>query len=192
MSFDPAGDPYTEPEFGVELDERENEGRRNILWGIVIAAIAGGITVGTFAAAGPGGTYFIAYGGVAVGAFQIIKGLINASGFWRLVGLLALVATAVIGFLTYQASQDTGSLYNEIEVGNCVDVDGFKTGCNDRASVYNVVGFHQYDSDAFFPGDTRIESDVGRHCPAYAEWYFTPLRESWSQGDRTILCVTER
>ncbi len=192
MSYDPAGDPYTEPEFGTEIDERESEGRRNILWGIVIAAIAGGITVGTFAAAGPGGTYFIAYGGVAVGAFQIIKGLINASGFWRLVGLLALVAIAVIGFLTYQASQDTGSLYNEIEVGDCVDADGFKASCDDRDGVYDVVGTYQYGSDASFPGDTRIELDAGRHCPANAEWYFTPLGEGWSQGDRTILCVTER
>lgn len=177
MSHDPAGDPYTEPEFGGEIDYRGNEGRRNILWGIVIAAIAGGITVGTFAAAGPGGTYFIAYGGVAVGAFQIIKGLINASGFWRLVGLSALMAIAVIGFLTYQASQNTESLYNEIEVGDCLDVDGFETGCDDGASVYNVVGIHQYNSDALFPGDARIESDAVRHCPAYAEWYFTPLRE---------------
>ena len=187
--FDPS--VTTRNEAGTELGEKEKEGRQNILWGIVIAAIAGGITVGTFVAAGPGGTYFIAYGGVAVGGYQIIKGLVKASGFWRFVGLSALVAIVVIGFFTYRASQDTGAFYNSIKVGDCVDIDGFKTDCDAKDSVYNVVGSHQYDSDMLFPGDTRIRSDAKLYCSADAEWHLTPLREGWSQGDRTILCVTE-
>ena len=173
----------------VELAEKEKEGRRNILWGIVIAIIAGGITVGTLVAAGPGGTYFIAYGGVAVGAFQIIKGLIAASGFWRLVGLLTLVAIVVIGIFTYQASQDTGRFYNSTKVGDCVDVDGLKTGCDTGDSVYTVIGSHQYNSDALFPGRTQIGLDAELYCSADAEWHLTPSREGWGQGDRMILCV---
>lgn len=188
MAYNPEEYDFSNAEADPEIVEQEKEGRQEIIQGIVLVAIGAGITVGTFLAAGPGGTYYITYGGVAVGAFQIIKGLTKATGFWRLVGFTALVVTAVVAFLTYQAAQDTSSFYNEITTGDCVDVEGLKADCDDRATVAEVVGTYRYDSDRAFPGVTQVDADAERNCPF--SWYFMPTRESWSEGDRTILCVT--
>ena len=43
-------------------DSMEESGRNEMIWGIVILAVAGGITLGTYIAAASGGTYWIAWG----------------------------------------------------------------------------------------------------------------------------------
>ena len=101
-----------------------------VMWGIVILVVAGGITLITYVAATPGGTYFLAYGAIIWGAYKVLRGLGSASVFWRIVGLATMAAMVVVGVLVFQDSRNLSDLYNSTHVGECVDLDGLATECD--------------------------------------------------------------
>ena len=165
-----------------------NESARNeMLWGIAILAVAGGITLGTYLAAGSGSTYWIAWGGIIWGAFKVLKGWTRASAAWRVLGAVVVAVTVGGGLLVYQSSGDSTDLYNSIEAGDCIDQGGFTVTC-DASGVYEVVSIKTYAEDLDFPGEAMFDADA-LTCPRETDRYYYPTRESWSDGDRSLLCV---
>ena len=158
-----------------------------VMWGIVILVVAGGITLITYVAATPGGTYFLAYGAIIWGAYKVLRGLGSASVFWRIVGLATMAAMVVVGVLVFQDSRNLSDLYNSTHVGECVDLDGLATEC-DRFDAKEVMSVHLYPNDMAFPGQSKFDAD-SEGCPLEAVLFFSPTRETWDGGDRSLLCV---
>lgn len=59
---------------GAVKEAKQDQAKKNILYGALwcIGGIA--ITVGTYMAASDGGTYFVTYGAIVIGGFQILQG----------------------------------------------------------------------------------------------------------------------
>ncbi len=163
------------------------DGRNDIIWGIVILAVAGGITLGTYIAAAPGSTYLIAFGPMIWGGFKVFRGLASASNSWRVLGLATLAAVAIGSILVFQSSRDQSDYHNSVEVGDCVDQYGLPTECA-RPGAYEVISVKLYPDDMTFPGDAKFYAD-SEACPVPASVYFAPIRETWDEGDRLLMCV---
>jgi len=54
---------------------RSQRGTKDLVLGAVLVLIGSAITLGTWAAAGPGGTYFVTWSALAFGGFYILRGL---------------------------------------------------------------------------------------------------------------------
>jgi hypothetical protein len=74
-------------------------GTKDLGCGLLLLLVGAGITFGTWAAAGPGGSYWVMWGAVAFGAFYILRGLYrkikNATdagtrGMWMLGGIILI------------------------------------------------------------------------------------------------------
>ncbi|MFY9299858.1 MAG: hypothetical protein WAO91_01540 [Candidatus Nitrosotenuis sp.] len=50
---------------------------KRLIYGIIIAGIGLGITIGTYNAAQSGGVYFVTFGAVLYGAYLVIRGLVG-------------------------------------------------------------------------------------------------------------------
>ncbi len=171
--------------------QREESGHNDIIWGIVIVLVAGGITLGTYVAAAPGGIFFISYGGILWGAYKILTGWVKASGTWRVIGILVAGAMVATGIMAYQRVTDQGDNNNAVEVGDCVDEYGIEASCSEADGLYVVLRIERYPSEMSFPGEARFHSG-SIDCPSQSDWYYSPTRESWDAGDRRLLCVRER
>ena len=65
---------------GDQGDE-EDDASGDFLWGGIFLVGGVGVTIGTYAAAAPGGTYIVTWGAIAYGGFLITRGLFrSASG----------------------------------------------------------------------------------------------------------------
>ena len=164
----------------------QDSGRNDILWGIAILAVTGGITLGTYIAAGPGDTYWIAWGGVIWGAYKVLRGWAMASAVWRVLGALAVVTMAIGSVLVIQS--DLANPYNSAEVGHCLDQDGRTMDC-DGTQNYEVESVKLYPDDLKFPGQARFDADADACSTSFNSYFFHPARESWDDGDRSLLCV---
>ena len=164
------------------------EGRNEIIWGIVILAVAGGITLGTYITATPGSTYWIAWGGIIWGLYKVVRGFGNATPFWRGAGIVMVIAMAIGSLLAFQGSRDLSDFYNSLEVGECVDRDGLVSEC--AGAAYEVLSVSLYPDDMDFPSQARFDTD-SEACPAKATETFSPTRETWDDGDRLFVCVSK-
>ena len=161
---------------------------RNVIWGIVILAVAGGITFGSYFFAAPGGTYLVLFGAIIWGVWKILRGWGTASAPWRFIGSVAVLATAAAAVLVFQDFRDNTADFNAVEVGDCLDQDGREAVC-DRA-IYRVVFVRRYPDEISLPSNTRFETDSAA-CPDSTDYYFYPTPESWAAGDRSLVCTTQ-
>ena len=161
-----------------------------IIWGIVILAITGGITLGTYVYAAQGGTYWVTWGGLIFGAWKVLRGWVKASLGWRVLGIIIVVAMVVAGLLVFRNSQSLGSFYNSVELGDCLDQDGLKVDCNGRER-YQVQSVQLYGDEMRYPGTAKFEADGDSCAPSSRGYYFHPTRLSWDEGDRSLLCVED-
>jgi len=61
-------------------EDRENA-IRDIVWGVGLIVVFGGISLASYAAAGQaGGAYFILWGPEVYGGFRLIRGLVRLTG----------------------------------------------------------------------------------------------------------------
>ena len=114
--------------------ERRNDGRNSVIWGIVILAVGLAITVGTYASAAPGESYFVAWGAAAWGGFKVLSGLPNASNVWRALALVMVAAVVGASLYTFLQSRDQSTYWNAIEVGDCLTGEGLPTDCDTPGS----------------------------------------------------------
>ena len=54
---------------------RSRAGTKDLIWGFIVLGIGAGITLGTWAATEPGGSYWIMWGLIGSGLFGVIRGL---------------------------------------------------------------------------------------------------------------------
>ena len=170
---------------GQRLDNRD--ARNKIIWGIGIVVVAGGITLVTYIAAAPGGTYWLAWGPTIWGGYMVFRGLARASNLWRALGLVTVAVVATGNILVFQDSRDEADYFNSTEIGDCLDQNGFPTGCAEP-DAREVRFIKRYPDDMVFPGSERFYAD-SEACPAPAGYYYAPTQETWDQGDRLLLCV---
>ncbi len=164
----------------------QDSGRNEVLWGILILAVTGGITLGTYIAAGPGQTYWIVWGGIAWGAYKVLRGWVAASAFWRVMGALAVGAMVLGAVLVLQS--DLADPYNSAKAGDCLDKEGLTLDC-DGTETYKVDWAKLYPKDMAFPGQARFDADAEVCSTSFRSYYFHPTRESWEDGDRSLLCA---
>ena len=164
----------------------QDSGRNEVLWGILILAVTGGITLGTYVAAGPGQTYWIVWGGIAWGAYKVLRGWVAASAFWRVIGALAVGAMVLGAVLVLQS--DLADPYNSAKAGDCLDKEGLTLDC-DGTENYTVDWAKLYPKDMAFPGQARFDADAEGCSTSFRSYYFHPTRESWEDGDRSLLCA---
>ena len=43
--------------------------------------------------------------------------------------------------------------------------------------------------DDAFPGEDYIEASANQGCDASFDFYYSPIAETWSLGDRSVICV---
>lgn len=161
-----------------------------LIWGIVILAITGGITLGTYLAAAPGGTYWVTWGGLIFGGWKVLRGWVKASPGWRVLGIVIVVLMVVGGIYVFQASRDISNLYNSVNIGDCLDLDGREVDCN-GSERYRVESVTLYSDDMGYPGVTKFETDADTCAPSFRGYFFHPSRLSWDEGDRSLLCVED-
>ncbi len=171
----------------IRRTQRRNGAHNSIIWGIVILAVAGAITVGSYIAAAPGGTYLITWGAMIWGGIKILTGLANASNFWRALGLVMAATMVGASLFAFLQSNDQSAYWNTIEVGDCLSGEGLPTDC-DTPGSYVVLHVKRYPDDIAYPGTARFEAD-STVCPG-STLYFSPTLESWNQGDRSLQCVS--
>lgn len=58
-----------------EYEAHQQAGSKDLMWGFLLLLGGAGITFGTWAAAGPGGSYWVMWGVMVFGAFYILRGL---------------------------------------------------------------------------------------------------------------------
>ena len=103
-------------------------------------------------------------------------------------GVVAVGAMATIGVVTLWPSE----LYNSTGVGDCLNADGLESDCSGVGADYAIVQVKLYSQSMPYPGEARFDLDSNSICPDHADYVFFPTRETWSDGDRSLLCVTER
>lgn len=101
------------------------------------------------------------------------------------------------------------TLANDLEVGDCLNTDGAQVDevmVVDCEQPHVFEAFHKYDlegEDDAYPGDEAVKEDADAVCtPIFEEYVGTPYEESalyvtvirpsestWSDGDRTVICV---
>ena len=75
------GQPYP----ADELDAARSEAKRTALIGLAVVLVGIAVTMGTYVATGPGGTFVTAWGAIIFGGFQLAKGLFYLANPARLV-----------------------------------------------------------------------------------------------------------
>jgi hypothetical protein len=60
---------------GAHRDAKQEQGKKNMLYGALWCVGGTAITIGTYAAASGGGTYVVTYGAIVIGAFQFFQGI---------------------------------------------------------------------------------------------------------------------
>ena len=161
-----------------------------LIWGIVILAITGVITLGTYVSAAPGGTYWVTWGRLIIGAWKVLRGWVKASAGWRVLGIVIVVLMVVGGIYVFQGSRDLSNLYNSVKIGDCLDLDSREVECN-GSEKYKVDSVRLYSDDMAHPGVSKFESDADTCEPSYRGYFFHPTRLSWDDGDRSLLCVQD-
>ena len=144
--------------------------------------------MGTYFASAGGGTYYLFWGGVAVGALQFLRGLMRANGTWRLLGTVAMAAILVVGLVVFQVAPDASDFYNAPMVGDCLDNETFNiTDCS-KTNALEIVAVKIYSDGMDYPGEDRFDLDTTL-CPSSTDSIVFPTRESWKDGDRLLACV---
>jgi hypothetical protein len=64
----------------VTPDKDKGDGKGDMIWGAVFCIGGLAVTIGTYAAAGPGGTFIITWGAIVFGGYQFLKGLFRYMG----------------------------------------------------------------------------------------------------------------
>ena len=99
----PASAPrFVEEVIALQKSEQRRSGVEKVIGGILLLLVGGGITLGTYYLAGPGGTYLLVWGFILFGAGSMVVGLfqilVNAGGLLQGVGWLA-VSVLVLGIV---------------------------------------------------------------------------------------------
>ena len=168
----------------------KESGRNEMLWGFAVLAVTGGITAGVYFAAAPAITYWIAWPGVAWGAYLVARGWAKASARWRLLGLLAVAAAALAAVLALLNPYDLSPSYDLVEVGDCLDQDSRAIDC-DGTAAYRVESIKRYPDDLPFPGQATFAADAEVCTKTSGVYFVHPTRETWDDGDRSLLCVED-
>lgn len=184
--------------------------RSDVIQGLVW--MVGGIafTGVSYMIASAGGTYFIAWGAVIFGGFQFLRGLAtyhSNGGIPRALVAGCLVGIAVVGSIGYLYYEDQKSKLSVLELkqGDCFSSNqSFGSEAAELATV-NIVscGTGQWDyrvekkfnlavTGADYPQKSLIDTQAESGCTTTTDTYFFPTTESWSQGDRSILCLVAR
>jgi len=84
----------------------------------------------------------------------------------------------------------------DLSVGDCINYPDAGELTNiertDCAEPHDGEVVDVFDiSDGDYPGDDGVSQYAGENCPAEADFHFTPTEESWSAGDREVVCINE-
>jgi hypothetical protein len=96
-------------------------GTKDLIWGFIVLGIGAGITLGTWAATEPGGSYWVMWGLIGTGLFGIIRGLyrkvksgavLGIRGRWAAASIAILGSMAGLGLFTYQNLYPSDGYYD--------------------------------------------------------------------------------
>ncbi len=100
---------------------------------------------------------------------------------------LSLTDPAKLDRLVSLESLEAGQCFNDAPETDALQVEIVScTGAWD----YQVVDIVPLPEDDSFPGDGYIEGRAEQDCGANTDYYFYPTYETWTIGDRQILCVS--
>jgi len=94
----------------AHAQEYSNAGKRDLIWGWIVFGIGAAITLGTWATAEIGGSYWIMWGLIGIGLFGIFRGLyrkvktssvLGTRRRWVIISIGIVLALALGTFLTY-------------------------------------------------------------------------------------------
>lgn len=192
----------SEPE-GIDREQARRDVIHGSLWffgGIAVTGITYYMAVG-------GGTYFITWGAIAIGGFQLLRGLVtyhNNGGIPSGVRNTVLVAVAIAvitGFFIYQGQVGKVNVF-DLKRGDCFSMGGSPQATEHTTVVVATCDSNRWNhkvlsaitissSSSGYPQKSFFDSQAER-CPSSSDFFFYPTRESWAEGDRTILCIATR
>jgi len=80
-----------------------------------------------------------------------------------------------------------GDCINYPDAGELTDIE--RIDCAEPHDGEVVDVFDMPDGD--YPGEGGVAEYADANCPADADFHFTPTEESWSAGDREVVCIDE-
>jgi hypothetical protein len=123
---------------------------------------------------------------------------------WKIVGALLLLGVAFSGCSSTPANDfEAGECTNDDLTGNVGEIDTVDCDEDHTAEAYAQIDLEGDDDD--FPDD--VSQQAGESCQGdafeeyvglpYAESVYdiqtiNPTEETWSDGDRTVICVINR
>jgi hypothetical protein len=81
-----------------------NAGKKDLIWGFIVLGIGAGITLGTWTAAAPGGSYWVMWGLIVGGLVGVFRGLyrkVKSGSVLGTRGRWIIASISVIGCLTW-------------------------------------------------------------------------------------------